>query len=318
MSVQTLNDAIWYKKYNPKTLKNMILPKSMKTYFTKLISNGKNIPPLLFHSVTPGTGKSSTAWAIIKEMDCDYMYINGSLENGIDMVREKIVVFCSTASFEDKRKVVFMDEFDGITIQAQKALRGLVDEFANQCTFIVTLNYASSIIEPITSRFTLVDFNFNDENIKKEMTPKVTQFLMNVLKVEKIEFTEDVISNLVAKFYPDIRKMLSLCQQYSDQYQVIDSGIMKFEEVSNELVELILKKNFFEARKFIINNNYNHRVVYSYLYRNLLPRLFNNEKLRYKFPDVLIILAEYDRGSFYANDKELQLAACLMEVINKI
>jgi len=317
MNIQDLNSAVWYKNYQPKNMNNIMLPKSMKAYFTKLMKSGKDLPPLLFHSVSPGTGKSTCAWCLINDLDVDYIYINGSLENGIDMIRDKIVVFCTTASFEGKKKIVFLDEFDGITMQAQKALRGLVDEFINYCGFIVTLNYVSTIIEPITSRFTMKDFNFTSEEIKTELVPKFAKYINDILDIEKVERSSEIIETVVKKFYPDVRKMVNICQEYSEQNNVIDSGILKFEEISNELIEFILKRDFLGARRFVINNNISHRVIFSHLYKHLLPRLLNTP-LQKRFPEILIILAKYDRESYYANDKELQVAACLLEIIQRI
>ena len=312
MSDKKFDHYLWWAKYSPQTISDMILPKTMKAYFTKMV-NDKEIPNLLFYSNSPGTGKSCTARALIHDLDCDSKEINSSLENGIDIIREDVERFISCASFSGSKKIVLLDKFDGISTQSQKALRGLTDKFSDLCSFIVTCNYMNMIIEPIQSRFQIVDFNFTEPKIKEEMFPKIVKFLELVLKAEKIEVISGIIEKLVQKHYPDIRKMLNICQHYTKEHNILDNGILSFIEISDELVTLILDHKFTKSRDFIINNNYNYTELYSFLYRKLVPKL-----LKEKQPEITMMIARYAHWNENAIDKELNCAALLYEIIATI
>ena len=307
-----LSYTLWTEKYRPITIRELILPKATKAMFTKIVSEGE-VPNLLFHSSNPGTGKSSTAQCLVNEIGCDSLYINCSIETGIDTIRERIIGFASCASFDGKKKIVICEEFDGIGMSAQKALRATIEEYHNFCRFIITCNYITQIIEPIQSRCQLVDFNFTDAQVKEEMLPKIQKRLEVVLKDEKVEYNKDLIPKIVSKYYADMRKMYNVCQQYSKEKNVIVDGILIYENISDELIELILTKKFTKAREFIINSNYSMHELYGVFFRNLVPKLDKDKR-----PEATILLADYDFKSKTATDKELQLCACLYELMGVI
>ena len=300
--------SLWTERFRPITINELVLPKATKAMFRKIVTEGE-VPNLLFHSSNPGTGKTSSAQCLVNDIGCDSIYINCSLE-GIDAVRDKIVGFASCASFNDKKKICICDEFDGISMPAQKSLRAVIEQFHNVCRFIINCNYLSHIIEPIQSRCQLIDFNFTDAKTKEEMIPKIVKRFEIVLKGEKVEYDADIIPKLVSKYYADIRKMYNILQQYSKEKSIVDSGILSYELISDELIELILQKKFTKAREFIISSNYNITELYSMLYRQLVPKLSKNVQ-----PEAVILLADYEYKSRQAYDKELQLSACLYQLI---
>ena len=306
-----LSYSLWTERYRPIIINELILPKAVKAMFRKIATEGE-VPNLLFHSSNPGTGKTSTSQVLVNEIGCDSIYINCSLE-GIDAVRDKIIGFASCASFNDKKKICICDEFDGITMSAQKALRAVIEQFHNTCRFIICCNYLSHIIEPIQSRCQSIDFNFTDSTIKEEMIPKIIKRFETVLKIEKIEFNADVLPKLVVKYYADMRKMYNILQQYSKEKNIVDSGILSYEYVSDELIEMILQKKFTKAREFIIGSNYNYAELYTMFYRQLVPKLPKDKQ-----PEATILLADYEYKSRQAFDKELQLSACLYELMGVI
>ena len=242
-----LSYSLWVEKYRPITIKELILPKSIKTTFTKLVSDGE-LPNLLFHSSTPGTGKTSTAQCLINDIGMDSIYINGSLE-GIDSVRDKIIGFASSMSFSNKPKAIIIDEADGFSVQGQKSLRGVIEQFQSTCRFIFTCNAVSTIHEAIQSRCQSFSFNYTDAKTKEEMIPKIIKRIELILKLEKVEFDSEVVIKLVSKYFPDIRKVINIIQQYSKEKNVIDSGVLTFETISDELINYVIQKKFTKARE---------------------------------------------------------------------
>jgi DNA polymerase III delta prime subunit len=303
--------SLWTEKYRPITMKEISLPKSTKTYFSKMITE-KEIPNLILYSITPGTGKSSLAKCLINDIGCDNIIINASLENGIDVLRDKIVSFASCATFEENtKKIVLLDEVEGLSEAFQRALRGAVEEFQDLCRFMVTCNSIAQIQEPIMNRFHLVNFGEIYSKSKEEMFPKIEKRITGILKVEKVEFDSSIIVPLIEKHYPSIRKMLSVCQNYYKEHGIIDSGVLKAVEITDEIIGLINSNKFSKAREFIINSNINYSEWYSFFYKKLIPT-FDKDKQA----EAVITLAQYAYQSERAIDKELQMAAALFELMN--
>lgn len=302
---------LWVEKYRPPTLRAAVLPEKFVKFFKKIIEDGE-CPNLLLFSSCPGSGKSSTAKLLVNDLGADSLYINISLEGGIDTLRSQIVQFASTKSFSGGKKIVIMDEFDGASAALQAALRATIEEFHKHCRFILTANYITKIITPLREgRIMEFDYGMMDRATKDEMLPKIASRLETILKAEKIEYDKGILSKLVENYYPNMRKMISILQKYATMHGKIDSNIFTTENVNEELFEYILNKQFTKAREFIIQNNYDYNELYPVLYRQFVP-LLTDMQTKAK---VILTLAQYQSMSPTAIDQELNTAACLIEII---
>ena len=156
-------DFLWVEEYRPKTIDDCILPQSLKTLFTSFIQKGELSNILL--SGPPGIGKTTVAKALCDQLNCDWVMINGSEESGIDVLRSKIKNFASTVSLSGGKKVVILDEADYLNPQStQPALRGFIEEFHNNCRFILTCNFKNRLIGPLHSRFSTIEFRINPKD----------------------------------------------------------------------------------------------------------------------------------------------------------
>ena len=306
--------SLFTEKYRGESIGSIILPRPLKTFFNKLVKEGE-IPNLILYSDDPGMGKSTTAKALIAEIGCDNLQINASLENGIDVLRDKIISFASCASFDsDKKKIVLLDECQNISEAFQLALRGVLEEFHNICRFIMTTNSISPIQKPILDRFHTIDFGASFYNDKEELRPKIKKRLELILKNEKIQYDPDVIDELILKHYPSIRKMLNIIQNYSKTSTIIDSGILKkTEDLSDVFIDAMFKFNVTKVREIIITSCQNYDDFYSMLYRKFIPKLEKQQ-----IPPSIITVAEYAYKSQQCNDKEIQLIACIYELISQL
>lgn len=317
MKSKRLSYTLFVEKYRPEHVKEVILPKGIKNFFLTLVQE-KEIPNLLFYSSSPGCGKSSMAKALVNDIKSDYIYINMSLESGIDTLRSRISKFATSYSMfgenEGGKKICILDEFDGSTPALQAAMRGFMEEFQDSCRFILTCNYITKIIEPLKSRCQQIDFNMMDIKSQQECKPLILSRLLGILKNEKIEFKQETIQKIVDMFYPDVRRMINLLQQYSKKNGIIDSGIFDVEKVDIEFYQMILKKKLTDARKYIIERNYNCSEMYRNLFDNFVPLL---EKP--KQAPIILIIAEYMwRDSAGALDKEINLTACIIEIMGNL
>lgn len=306
-----LKSFLWVEKYRPATLEMAVLPKKFKSFFKKIIENGET-PNLLLFSSSPGSGKSSTAKLLVNELGADSLYINISLEGGIDTLRSQIIQFASTKSFVGGKKIVIMDEFDGATPALQAALRATIEEFHNHCRFILTANYITKIITPLREgRIMEFDYGMMDKPTKDELVPLIADRLCGILKYEKIEFDRAIIEKLVENYYPNMRKMISILQKYATMYDRIDSNIFSTSDVNSELFEYIIDKKFTKAREYIIQNNYDFGELYPIMYRQFSPLIADMSKRA----EVIILIAQYQSTHPQAIDQELNFSAMLLEII---
>jgi len=303
---------LWVESYRPKTVKDMVLPNVYKKTFANMVKE-KKIPNLLLYSSSPGVGKTTLAKALCNELDADYKYINVSSQSGIDTLRSTITKFASTKSFSGGQKVVIMDEFDGASKQLQQGLRAAIEEFHKVCRFIFTCNFITQIINPLRSRCQEYDMNFTDKSIVSEMQPMIKNRIDGILKHKKIEADDEAVNKLITTRYPDIRKVIQLCQQYSEMNGNIDMDILNFEKVDEEFYEFVMSKKFNKARRYLIERNYDYTEMFTNLYKEFVPRLEGHLQ-----PQIIIILAEYQYKHSFAVDPELNFAACMLEIMNTI
>ena len=301
---------LWVEKYRPKTIEECILPDRIKTLFQQISLEGR-IPNMIL-SGGPGMGKTTVAKALCNEVGCDFLMINGSEESGIDVLRTNIRGYASTVSFDGKRKVVILDEADYLNPQStQPALRSFIEEFEKHCSFIMTCNYINRIIEPLHSRCQTIDFRINKEE-KLNVGSNFGKRLYTILDQEKVDYDKKVVAEVLMKHFPDYRRVLNELQKYS-KYGSIDSGILS--QVTEldlaELMKYMKDKKFNEVRKWVVNNLDNDpQKVYRKIY-DIAEKHIQSTSL----PQLVLILADSQYKSAFAADHELNLVACLVEIM---
>jgi replication factor C small subunit len=308
MSINQASFYLWVEKFRPDTIDDILLPKKIKTFFRQLVKE-KEIPNLLLYSSSPGVGKTTVAKALCHELNSDYLYINAS-KTGIDVLRTDVEKYAKVKSLSGGKKIVILDEFDGATAALQNALRADIEEYHKSTRFIFTANHITKIIEPLKSRCQLVDFNFTEKVQQEEMMPQIIKRLGAILKLEKITFNEDTVAKIVKSFYPDVRKMLGLLQQYSKQNGNIDNDIFNYESIDEEFYQYILNRQLTKARTYLIERNYNYTELFRLLYDNLIPKLPKEKQ-----PQAILYISEYMYRDAFVVDKEINATACILEII---
>ena len=307
-----MNDILWVEKYRPQTILDCILPNELKSTFQQFVEN-EEIPNLLLTG-TAGVGKTTVAKAMLEEIGCTYMMINGSEESGIDTLRTKIKNFASTVSMDGKRKYVILDEADYLNPQStQPALRGFMEEFHKNCGFILTCNYKNRLIQPLHSRCSVIDFVI-PKNQKPKLASDFYDSIINILKKENIKFEPAVVRELLMKFFPDWRRVLNELQRYSVSGR-IDAGILvNLSEVNiNELFKSLKQKEFSMVRKWIVDNIDNdHTRIFRNIYDSLYDCVDSNS-----IPHAVLILADYSYKSAFVADQEINLLACMTELMGQ-
>ena len=306
-------DFLWVEHYRPQTIDDCILPASLKTLFQSFIEKGE-ISNMLF-SGTPGVGKTTVAKALCEQMNCDWIMINGSEEGGIDVLRNKIKNFASTVSLSGGKKVVILDEADYLNPQStQPALRGFVEEFHKNCRFVLTCNFKNRIIEPLHSRFSNIEFRISPKE-KGKLATKLFERATYILSEQKIEYEEAVVAELIKKHFPDFRKLINELQRYSVA-GTIDAGVLVnlSDENLKSLTSHLKAKEFGDMRKWVVNNLDNDpvkifRKIYDSLNTTLQPETI---------PHAILIIADYQYKSAFVADQEINLVACLTELMSQV
>ena len=306
------NDFLWVAKYAPKTIEDCILPESTKKTFQDFLNKGE-IPNMLLAG-PPGIGKTTVAKALCNELGVDVYVINGSDEGRfLDTVRNNAKNFASTVSLSStaKHKVVIIDEADNTGNDVQLLLRAFVEEFAGNCRFIFTCNYKNKIIEPLHSRCAVVEFGIKGKD-KAKLAGSFFRRVQQILDKENVEYDEKVLAELVSKHFPDFRRVLNECQKYSVGGK-IDSGILAaFSDVAvNDLIQNLKNKNFPEVRKWVVSNLDNDiTFLMRRIYDSLYGSLENNS-----IPAAVLVLAKYQYQSAFVADQEINMLACLTELM---
>jgi DNA polymerase III delta prime subunit len=248
---------LWVEKYRPQTVDEMVLADDVKTFLSDPENISQNIM-LIGHS---GIGKSTLAKIIAKDiLKCQYLYINASDENGIDTIRSKVTNFVSTKSFDGKQKLVILDESDGLSKNAQQALRFITEEYTSTSIFILTANYGYKIIEALRSRCAVFNLKYDHKDYIK--------YILGILKKEGVTNLKEVVP-YIKSFYPDFRKCLNdLQKRYKDGEIILDSEL-EYTDFLNELWEILTEKDIDTTRKFVIENENKFEGDYSHLGHNL-------------------------------------------------
>jgi DNA polymerase III delta prime subunit len=304
-----MEHLLWVEKYRPKTIEDCILPDAIKSTFQEYV-NRKEIPNLLLAG-TAGVGKTTIAKALCNEVGCDYIVINGSDESGIDVLRNKIKNYASSVSLAGGRKVVIIDEADYLNPNStQPALRGAIEEFSSNCSFIFTCNFKNRIIDPIHSRCSVVDFKINGS--KAKMAAAFFKRCEWILEQEHITYDKEVVAAVITKHFPDNRRVLNELQRYSVS-GTIDKGILSnvADIQLGALVTSLKEKDFASTRKWVTNNLDNDPVK---IYRKLYDTLYESLKPQ-SVPQLVLILAKYQYQAAFVADHEINMVACLTEIM---
>jgi DNA polymerase III delta prime subunit len=304
-----MSQILWVEKYRPQRVEDCILPDAIKSTFQEYV-NRKEIPNLLL-SGTAGVGKTTIAKALCEEVGCDYIVINGSDESGIDVLRNKIKNYASSMSLMGGRKVIIIDEADYLNPNStQPALRGAIEEFASNCSFIFTCNYKNRIIDPIHSRCSVIDFKINGS--KAKMAAAFFKRVEWILSEEGVAYEKDVVAAVITKHFPDNRRVLNELQRYAVS-GTIDKGILtNIADINfSELVKALKEKNFGDARKWVAGNLDNdpakiYRKIYDTLSEVLKPA---------SVPQMVLHVAKYQYQAGFVADSEVNLIACLTEIM---
>ena len=307
-----MSNFIWVEKYRPKTIDECILPDSAKQMFQEFLNKGE-IPNMLLAG-PPGIGKTTVAKALCNELGADVYVINGSDEGRfLDTVRNNAKNFASTVSLtsDSKHKVIIIDEADNTSNDVQLCLRAFIEEFAGNCRFIFTCNYKNKILQPLHSRCAVVDFSIKGKE-KAQLAASFYKRIQDILQAEGVEYDSKVLIELINKHFPDWRRVLNECQRYSVSGK-IDAGILAtFSDVAvNELVKNLKEKNFPEVRKWVVSNMDNDTtVLMRRIYDACYTSLENNS-----VPAAVLVLAKYQYQSAFVADQEINMLACLTELM---
>ncbi len=301
---------IWVEKYRPKTIEECVLPDSLRDTFKEFVASGQ-LPNFLFCG-TAGVGKTTVAKALCNEVGAEYLFINGSEESGIDVIRTKIKNFASSVSLTDSKKIVILDEAEYLNPNStQPALRAFIEEFSGNCRFIFTCNFKNRIIEPLHSRCAVVEFR-TDAKDKPAVATAFYKRVEHILNTEGVDFEQKAVVEIIQKHYPDFRRVLNELQRYSVSGK-IDSGIMinVSEESWNNLFTLLKDKNFKEVRKWVTkNSDIETTQLFSDIFNNA-----NNKLESASVPQMVLILADYQYKAAFVADHELNKMAALTEIM---
>ena len=306
-----MKEFLFVEKYRPQTIEDCILPEGLKETFQKIVDKGE-LPNMMFTG-SAGVGKTTVARALCNELDLDYMLINGSEDGNIDTLRGKIKQFASTISLQGGQKVVILDEADYLNPRStQPALRGFIEEFSSNCRFILTCNFKNRIIDPLHSRCSIYEFNLGN---KAEMAQKFMARLQFILDSEHIIYDNAVIAELIMKYIPDWRRVINECQRYGMSGH-IDTGILvTLSETSIAgLMQDLKTKNFKKMRKWVTDNiDVESAKLFRLIYDNMSDYVEPSS-----IPQLVLILADYSYKDSFVADHELNVVACMTEIMSSI
>ena len=303
---------LWVEKYRPSRIEDCILPEQVKEQFQQFISKGE-VPNLLL-SGSAGTGKTTIARALCNVLGCDYIVINGSDEGRqIDTLRTKIKQFASAVSFEGKTKVVILDEADYMNRDSvQPALRAFIETFSENCRFIFTCNYANRLIEPLHSRTTVIDFKLAPSD-RPVLASKFLKRMEYILGTEGVDFSQRVLAELLNKHFPDYRRVINELQRYSVGGKIDEGILSNFQEINAKaLVESLREKDWKKMRQWIANNvDTDPQAIFRQIYDILLPEVKG-------IPHLVLLIADYQYKAAFVADQEINLTACLTEIMANV
>jgi replication factor C small subunit len=300
----------WVEKYRPQTLGDCILPKSVKDTLAGVLSQ-KDTTNLLIGG-RAGTGKTTVAKALLREIDCDAMIINASDENGIDVVRHKIKDYASSMSLDGKRKYVVLDEADNLTGPMQQALRAFIEEFAGSCGFILTANFPSRIIEPLHSRCSFVDFKIPVAE-RPTLAAAFAKRAIEILTAENITFNRQVVLGTVQLYFPDFRRVLNELQRFSATGELSEAILTQLSDKDvTDLFKAVKGKDYTDIRKWVAA----HEDMDETQFYSMMREQIHTRAEASCLAELIVSMADYNYRSAFAADKQLNVLACLVELMH--
>ena len=305
-----MSEYLWVEKYRPHKIEDCVLPDRLKNIFQGYVEKGEFQHLML--SGPAGCGKTTVARALCEELGLNHMFNNSSETRGIDLIRQKVRNYASTVSLTGGRKVFIFDEADYLTNDGQAALRGSIEEFSDNCSFIITCNFKSKIMEAIHSRCAVIDFTLKSDE-KPQMAAKMFKRVEQILIAEGIRYDKKVVAKMVERYFPDYRRLLNELQRHSVRGS-IDAGIISQLDGLRGLGDLVKAskgKEFSDMRKWVANNT---DVDTSVIFRQIYDGL--NDFLKPEsIPEAVVTLAKYQYQAAFVSDQELNLVACLTELM---
>jgi replication factor C small subunit len=307
--------ALFTEKYRPKNLEDLILPERVMSKF----KDGLTQNMLLAGS--PGTGKTSTAKAIVNQFGLPYLYINASTDTSVDVIRTRITDFCSTMSILDdqgKFKVVILDEVDGVSDQFFKALRATMEQFASNSRFIATCNYVNKIPDPILSRFEVINFDF-DKSEETELTKKYIRRVYDICGKEGMTIEKSALVEFVKRNFPDLRSTLNKLQGYKTQgtQNITLDDVKKFNSVYKDMFDLIFNQMDPVTNYKYIVGEYSNRVddVLQTLGQEFIEYIQTEKPQNARhIPQIAICVAEHQAQRTLVIDPVITLLSCTYKI----
>ena len=312
--MQSLNQ-LFTEKYRPKNLEELILPDAVMNKFKDgLVQN------MLFAG-SPGTGKTSCAKAVVNQFELPYLYINASTDTSVDVIRTRIIDFCSTVSIMDKPgtfKVVILDEVDGVSDQFFKALRATMEQFASNSRFIATCNYINKLPDPILSRFEVINFDFDKEE-ETELTKKYIRRVYEICKQEEMSIEKDALVEFVRRNFPDLRSTLNKLQGYKTQgtNNITVEDVKKFNSVYKDVFDLIFNESDPAKNYQLLVSNYSNRVddVLQSLGEEFVEYIQQERLQSVKhIPQVIISVAKHQAQRVHVIDPVITMLSCVYDI----
>jgi len=304
---------LWVESYAPTTIEECILPDDLKGEFQQIVDSGQ-LSNMLFNG-DAGVGKTTVAKVLCDMLNIDMMFMNASSERGIDEVRNKIQTFASTTSLYGEYKVLLLDEADNLTPDAQKALRHLIEQYQNNCRFILTANYPYKLIDPLRSR--LQEFNFTYPQDSKSLKNSFMKRILTILKQEKVSLSKDDIKpimSLVDLYYPNWRKVIHQLQRCCSSGKFDPSLVdkLKGEHIST-LFELMKVKNFTKVREWVaegLSNGVQDSDIVRMIYSEMKNHMVSNS-----LPQCVLILADYQQKAAVVANQEINAVSMCVELM---
>jgi DNA polymerase III delta prime subunit len=312
--MQSINQ-LFTEKYRPKNLEDLILPDRVMTKFKDgLVQN------MLFAG-SPGTGKTSTAKAIVNQFNLPYLYINASTDTSVDVIRTKIIDFCSTVSIMDAPgmfKVVILDEVDGVSDQFFKALRATMETFAGNSRFIATCNYINKIPDPVLSRFEVINFDF-DKQEESELTKKYIKRVYHICKEEGLTIEKDALVEFVRRNFPDLRSTLNKLQGFKTQgtLNINVDDVKRFNSVFKDVFELIFNETDPVKNYQMLVGNHANRVddVLQSLGEEFVEYITQERAQSSKhIPQIIISVAKHQSQRVDVIDPVITMLSCVYDI----
>jgi DNA polymerase III delta prime subunit len=308
---------LWAEKYRPQCVDDIIIPASVKKQMQTWVKSGQ-IPNIGLFGSVPGTGKSTFATVILKELDADYLWINASADGGIDKMRTEIPKFAQSVSINGKPKIVVLDEADNLTAVtngAQFAIRGIIEKYAVNCRFMLTGNYKERIIEPILNRLVNFDLDELAQMYKQENGKEILNRLKFILDNEGVKYDPKALGPIITSSYPSIREMTVTLQKLTVENDdgelelMTNDKVFESSQLMRKFCDALVLKDFFEARK-IITELADHDAVYSFLWKHIEEYVEQAS-----IPQMILIIANFQDQSLRARDKSVTLAAFVATVL---